>query len=228
MRLVILFFLSISLVSCSRKILLQEAYLVEEQRSELQPRVDIRSYYAGDAFEYISFQIDVDNRSEDTIYLSEQDIDLKLRLAWDKSRTIRPIRKKDLINSLWSEGKAVKAEKNVSTATNLVLSGVNILGGILAGADGVSTIFYGAGTAVDIIEDRRYFNAVEGTIEEHIDYIDEYTLEEAQILPGRSASYDIHFERLMANSHCELVIDSGTDRYVTVYELAVVEKKIRR
>jgi len=228
MRFFCFLFVCISMASCSQKILMQEAYPLEDNNSDETRRVDIKTYYAGDAFQFISFQIDVDNRSGDTIYLSEKDIELKLRLAWDESNTIRPIRKKELIDALWSEGKALRTEKNVSVASNVFVAGVNILAGVLGGADGISTAIYGADSAINIVEQRRYYKAAQGTIEEQIDYIDEYTLEEARILPGRSASYDIHFDRLMVDSHCELVIYSGSERYVTVYELVVAEKKMKR
>ena len=105
--------------------------------------------------------------------------------------------------------------------------GASILAGALSGQGAASSIYYGTGSAVDIIEQRRQYNAAQGTLEEQIAYHEEYTLDKAIIPPGRSGSYDVHFERLMVDSHCELIIYTDTQTAVSEYELVVEEVKVR-
>lgn len=226
----ILFFaVLIGATSCSRKIQVQEAYFLENETAKLNTdRVDIKTYYVGDDGYNISFQIDIDNRSESPVHLSERDIELELNYTGSRKNVMAPIRKADLIIALDQEERRLEGEKNADTAANIILSGVGILGGILTGAPAVETIVYGSGTAADIVSRRSEYGAAQGSIEEQIQYYEKYTLEEATIEAGDSATFDIHFERVMANCRSELVIFYGDNSYVAAYDLVVEERKIRR
>jgi len=206
----IFFAVLVSTTSCSRKIQVQEAYFLEnETAKQNKDRVDIKTYYVGDDGYNISFQIDINNRSESPVHLSERDIELELNYTGSRKNVMAPIRKADLIIALDQEER-------------------RFLGGILTGAPAVETIVYGSGTAADIVSRRSEYGAAQGSIEEQIQYYEKYTLDEATIEAGGSATFDIHFERVMANCRSELVIFYGDNSYVAEYDLVVEERKIRR
>ncbi len=225
----IFFVVLISASSCSRKVLIQEAYYLENESQELsKDRVDIKTFFAGDDGVNITFQIDIDNRSESPVVLSERDIQLELKYKGRRRDILTPIRKADLIQNLMYEEERLESEKKADTAANIILSGVGILGGIVAGGSPAETIIYGSGSAADIVTRRNEYNTAQGSIEERIAYIEKYTLDETTIQPGSQATYDIHFDRVMANCFSELVVFYGDADHRSEYELEVQTVKVRR
>lgn len=215
----------VALVSCSRKTKVQEAYLIDTERKATLSDIDIRTHYIGDAFQYITFQVDVDNRSEDTLLVSERNVELRTRHERYRRGNIAPMRKELIIQELQAENDLLEHEKKTKTARRAIFSGVRIVSGVLAGKDKEAAIIDGTAAATDIMDERRQYTAAQGTIEDQVAYIDEYTLGQDVIPPGESASYDVHFERLMLKGRCELVIYCGGEPYATQYELAVVKRK---
>lgn len=220
-----LFLLSfILLTSCSKKIRVQEAYLIDTERQAVSSDIDIRTHYVGDALQYITFQVDIANRSKDTLFFSERDIELRTRHDQRRKANISPIRKETIIQDLEAEEAQLEHEKKTNTARRAIFSGVKIVTGVIAGKDVDDAIIKGTESATDIMDERRQYSAELGTIEDQISYIDKYTLGEDRIPPGQSASYDVHFRRLMIKGLCELVIYSAAKPHVTLYELAVTRK----
>lgn len=225
----IFFAILITASSCSRKILIQEAYFLEnEAERQSEDRVDIKTYFVGDDGYNINFQIDIDNRSDSIVLLSERDIELKLFYANRRREILTPFRKAELIEALSNEERSLEGEKNADTAANIIMFGAGIFGSILSGGSAVENIIYGSGTAIDIASRRSEYGAAQGSIEEQIEYHKKYTLDEATIWPGSKASFDIHFERVMTNCLSELIIYYGDNNHVSEYELVVEEVKIRR
>jgi len=214
------------LSSCSKKVLFQEAYLLESSRVDRDKLAELNTYYAGDAFDYITFQVDINNRSENTIFLSERDVELRFRREGRRAAVINPIRKNEMIQNLVLQDESLEAQKKASTVGRSVLSGVTILSSVLSGGDPLINVVSGTDIALDIVEERRQYEAAQGTIEEQIAYLEEYALGERTIAPGETGSFDIHFERLMVDGLAKLIIYSGTDKYISEYELVVVKKRL--
>lgn len=218
----------IYLSSCAPKILVQEAYYLEDS-SEFNSdnRVDIQSYYGGDALDYITFQIDVDNRSSDTISLNQKEIQLLIKDANTPYENLYPIPKDEFIRDLAIQSDELRKEKRASTTANIIFSSLEIIGGIAAGVPATESIIYGTATAADIIDIRRGYEFAEMSIEELIAYHEEYTLDYAVLAPGKSGSYDLHFPRLMLNNDCRFEVYCQDNLYSFEYELRVVETKVR-
>ena len=216
--------------SCSRKLLIQEAYAIEasdESRRDLSNnRVDIRTSFAGDnGYSFITFQIDVDNKSSETIYFDENDVTLIIGRGADK-QLLSSIPKREIISMLEYESKNVNLNKKVDTAEGALGSGFELLAGILAG-DIIGGIFYGSLTAADMLTRRNDFKKAERSIEEELAYHEEYTLDEATLAPGESGSYDIHFDRTMQASFAYLEIYCADHNYGFEYQLEVKEIKVK-
>lgn len=223
-----LFLLSLLLLSsCSRKVLIQEAYLIETDRKSANSDIDIRTHYVGDAFQYITFQIDIENNSEDTLFVSERDVELRTRHERSRRGNIAPIRKEQLIQDLVAEQEQLQYEKQANTATSVVFSGLNVVTRIIAGGTPTDAVIQGTVRAADIMEERRQYNAAQGSIEDQIIYLEDYTLGEDFISPGESGSYDVHFERLLIEGRCELVIYSTENPHATQYEFEVQKVRMR-
>ena len=216
------------LSSCSQKILVQDAYQIDSEETFSESRVDVKTQYAGDGLQYVTFQVDVDNRSEDSIFLSSGNIVLDISNGSRRTTKLAPLRKYDIIRSLEQENNNLESEKKTNTAANIILGGAGILTGILAGGSAPENIIYGAGTAVDVLDQRQRYGAAQGSIEDQIIYHEEYTLDEVVVAPGRTASYDIHFERLLIGGPADLRIKINGEEHVTNYEFEVNEVRVRR
>lgn len=226
-KLLLLFTLVLSYCSCAPKIALQQAYLLERDIPEppAENRVDIKTFYGGDAFDFITFQIDIDNRSSDTIALDARDITMYLESSNGYKTSLYPIDKNAFINTLSSDAHYLNREKKADTAANIILSGIGVLGAVLGGGNTAETVIYGTGTAVDIMDRRRGYEEAEMSIEEQIAYHEEYTLDRTTLAPGENASYDIHFSRLMTDGYCELEIFCADNNYLFEYDLEVIETR---
>jgi len=218
-------------LACAPKVIIQQAYSLDtenETQSNSKNRVDVKTFYGGDAFDFITFQIDIDNRSNDSISLHENDVELVINYLGDKRRVISPIRKNKLITDLEFAEERMDQEKKASTAANGFFLGLGVLAGVLSGANSVENILYTTESAVYLIDERRQYDLAQGSIEDQLAYLEEYTLGSAIVAPGRSASYDVHFDRLMLDTDCELIIYFADTAYSFPYDLVVEEVKLQR
>lgn len=220
----------IFLSSCSRKLLIQEAYAVEEtedsRRHLPNNRVDLTTSFAGDnGYSFITFQIDVDNRSSETIFFDENDVTLMIGRGSDK-QLFYPIPRREVISTLEYESKNVNFNKKADTAEGALGTGFELLAGLLAG-DVVGGIFYGSLTAADMLTRRGEFNKAERSIEQELEYHNEYTLGEVTLGPGESGSYDVHFSRTMRANFAQLEIYCADHNYEFGYQLEVKEIKVK-
>lgn len=209
--------------SCSRKFLVQQAVPTSDEVIQNVDRIDIRTYYGGDMRDFITFQVDVDNRSDSPVSIKEMDFDLLL--IQDRDEVLYPIRKSILLDDLYSKKDQVKREKKAATFANVVATGFGIVAGVMTGVDGVSQVFYGADSVTGMIDQRRAYNAYQGDIEEIISYHEEYTLDDILIEAGRSASFDIHFDRMMVEASGMLRLRCNDTVVEFPYDLYLQEVK---
>lgn len=225
LSLIILFFLS----SCARQIALQEAFLLEDYKntSSLENRVEVSTLYVGDAIDYITFQVDVVNDSNESIGIDARDIELYYEGSGRRQIAARPMYKDEIIDYLYLEQKNVERNRKSETTQNAIFAGLDILGGIVSGASTAETLLYGGSYAADIVDRSNRLKDVELTIEEQIEYHEIYSLNRDVIRSGEAGSYDIHFETPLIKGDATLEILVGGKVYKFDYELSVRKERLR-
>jgi len=233
MKRLLFFFLLVTLLpACNRKILIQEAYQLEDRGDHRNNRptndVDIKTSYAGDALRFMTFQVDVVNNSDETIILDVNDVALMMDVGGDRRRQARPMFKNDIIRELEQEAVLIEQERKSEMTQNVIFGGASIITGILTGADAVDVIANGSLATADVLDRNRQYRNAGASVEEQIYYHQEYSLDRSEILPGEDASFDVHFERplLVAPSELEVFCEGHT--YDFYYQLDLSEEKIRR
>ena len=226
-NLLLLTTICLTFFACSRKILVQDAFLSESDRG-IQQDVRVQTTYAGDAYSYITFQLDITNNSSDSIRLSQRDVELVYDIDRGRNRYLKPIRKADIILDLVQAEEILEAEKKQETISAGVVTGIGILTSVLAGGSVVDNVVYGAASTADIMVVRDRYGLDQGSIEDQIRYHEEYTLEDVMIPPLGKASYDVHFERLLIDGPAEMVVYFGGLDHMTQYHMQVNEVKVRR
>jgi len=220
------------LPSCSRKILIQDAHQLEDRGDHRNNNpmndIDIKTSYAGDAFDFITFQVDIVNNSEQTITLDVNDIALMIDVGGDRRRQARPVFKNDILRSLEKEAVLVEQERKSEMARNVIFGGANVVTAILVGNNPADVIFNGSIATTDIMDRNRQYMNVGASIEEQIYYHEEYSLDRAVISPGSDASFDVHFERTLLVARAEMEIYCEGHTYDFDYQLDVREEKVRR
>ena len=215
------------MVSCSRKILIQQAsQLSDTELRQSEDRIEVRTYYSGDMGEFITFQVDVDNRSEETLTISERDLELSLDEGNGRYARMRPIRKAELMDRLHAEKEQLIREKKAVTISRVLGSGLGIVAAVLGGVSGPEAIIYGSDSAAGIIDDRRAYNAAQGSIEERIEYHEDYTLSRMDVPAGGHGSFDIHFERVMVETMAILKFECKGNELKFPYEFYLEEIKL--
>ena len=192
-------------------------------------RIDLETSFAGDnGYSFITFQVDLVNRSEHTVFIDDNRITLRIDSREEQRDIFHPIPKRDIIESLEEETKNISNQKKLDTAEGALYTGLEVLSGISATGNLFEGLLFGSLNAVDMISRRRVFNKAENSIEEEIDYHAEYTLDRVMIDPGESATFDVHFERPIRESAAELEINCADHSYLFDYQLELKEMKVRK
>ena len=215
------------LTSCGRKVYVQDAFEVTNNRVKNDTPIRVNTYYGGDAFSYISFQVDIENNSDDTLHITQRDIELQMAMQGQRRLVSKPIRKDELINDLLNEQEQLQSAKRRETTAGVILGGAGILTSVLAGGGAGQNILIGSDAAVDILDRRDRYGLAQGSVEDLIIYHEEYTLDDAKIAPGGKGSFDVHFDRELLDTRAELVVYAGGRDYVTEYALEVNQLRVR-
>lgn len=183
----------------------------------------LKTAFVGDAINYTIFQLDFNNNSSDSILLSADGIYL---VDYNTAEKIYPIDKYDEIDYLESEKDEINKEKNRRTINDALLGGINLLsifgggGGLVNAIGGLS---YGAETSYYILESRRDFNFIKGTVEDEINYIYDWVLYEENVPAQDTISIDILFPRRPEMREARLVINIEGEELEFLFQFALKE-----
>ena len=226
MKKLLLFLFTLSLLSsCARQIALQDAFLLSDPGIENQ--IEVSTIYVGDAIDYFTFQLDIENYSEVPITIDINDVKLYLNNGRRGKSLARPMYKEDIIDFLYQEKDNVKRSRKSETTQNAIFAGLDILGGIIAGVPVEETLLYSGSYAADIVDRNNRLKDVELTLEEQVEYHEIYSLDRDVIRPGAFGSYDIHFETPLIKGGATLEILIDGHLYEFEYELSVRKERLR-
>lgn len=134
--------------------------------------------------------------------------------------------KYELIDYLRNEKKRVKKRKKENTIGSILLGGLTLVA-IATGGGGVANtanaISYSAETTAYILEDRRAFNIVEGSLEEEIAYIEKMVIDE-EVLPAyEMISKDVIFSDIKIDKDFILTVRVDGQYYSFPYKVLIKE-----
>lgn len=181
----------------------------------------IRTAFIGHAIDYSIFQLDIQNSSDNPISLSYSDV----RLVHEDGFQRNAHHKYNFIKNLQTEKKKLKKQKRASTIGNILLGGLTIAA-IAAGGGAVNSInaiTYGAESAVYISDDVRSFNAMEGSIEEEIAYIEDWVLFETIIARDDKMTKDVIFPNEDLNDDFSIELMLNGKKHLVPYECILKE-----
>jgi len=183
----------------------------------------IRTAFIGNAIDYSIFQVEIKNESDDPVGLSFEDV----RLVHQDGFQRNAHHKYNFVKNLKREKQDIKKQKKARTIGNILL-GVVTVASIAAGGGGVNTadaVIYGAESAVYISDDRRAFNAMEGTIEDEIKYIEDWVLFESMIPSNGVLTKDVIFPSEGMTDDFNVEVTLNGQRYFIPYDCVVREGK---
>lgn len=191
----------------------------ENEESEIM----IRTAFIGNAIDYSIFQVEIENESEIPISLSYEDV----RLVHQDGFQRNAHHKYNFIKNLKREKKNVKKQKKANTIGN-ILFGALTVASIASGGGGINTadaVLYGAESFVYIADDRRAFNAMEGTIEDEIKYIEDWVLFESIIPSEGVLTKDVMFPSEGINDDFDIQIRLDGKTYKIPYDCVIREER---
>ena len=221
--------LILALPSCAPKIYLQEAdKLKSENNITEQNDVRVQSYYSGDALEYLVFELDAFNNSQDTVVLDYRNIQLLIEDEDGNEIVLKSLNKDRLIADLKQYHEEVKIQNRTRNISNAIGIGLNIfLIGNYSNNVGVDLAIYASESAAYMLEDNRAHKLLSGSIEEQIEYVNEWVLETDSIPPGSDNSWDILFARKLTEGKGSVVVKIDDDEYSQTFKLFLREEKLR-
>ena len=208
--------------SCSPQIYFLEANKIEKITENHQGEVAITADFAGDAIDYIIFELTIENNSTDTFFIRNEDITLNLSEEETSSqRPIFPLEKDFLLERIENRKDENRVRKKHRTL-NLVLGGLDILTTLLSpGLSAGNRLLYAIEPAVYMADGQRSSKLVERSIDEQIQYVEDWAFDDTFILPGAEGSWDILFESVLINGSAELNIQNVQVDFLEKFDLYI-------
>jgi hypothetical protein len=218
--------IGISLTACSKthyqfETIPQKPTVVYAKDSLQAKDVEIDVNYVSSDLELSVFQVDVFNGSEDTIYFFNKEVNLSLKTDYYREGAyLYPLEKDFLINEYNYQQKQLQLQKKRNTFWNIFTAGITLASIVTSsGAVTVNSVGFAAESTAYILEDRSYYNALTGSIEDRILYIEDWVLDEVKIAPGEKDAFDLLFEHIISDGECSLELNFADNLYIFPYLL---------
>lgn len=230
MKKLLLLFLSVFLCfSCSQKVYFFGADKLHDDVANHNSNIYVDGFFAGDALDYIVFELDVKNESNDTIRFSFNDVYLKV---YDPKNSLplelSALNKNQVIEELNLAKVKLDREKKGRDIGNAINFGLNVIAiGSGNRLNGLDLALYSAETAAFMLEDSRSHKLLKGSLEEQIAYVDDWVLYNEALAPGNENSWDVLFERNLYNAEADLVIEINGITYAIPFVIKTIEQKVR-
>lgn len=217
-----------TLSSCSRKVYFQDAVPSNETSYYIENSdIHINTYYAGDAVDYIIFEIDVTNKSQEDIYLDHKDV--VLRLMDDRGQPMPSLSRTLLIDDVYTKRQQLKQQRRSRNIEAALGIGLGVLTAVTFGnpAATFDAILYSIDSAAYAFEGNRSYALLAGSLDEQLDYINTLVLDATKIPPGDEQSWDVLFEPEIMDNACQLQLECMGQTFTFDYDLFVGEMKVR-
>lgn len=226
-----LLILLFSCLACAPKVYFFQANKLgaEDSIDNTNPEIDTEIYFAGDALDYVIFELDVINNSPDSVFVTSRDIQLEV---YDKRNRppviLNTLSKDEIIWSLQDAHKRLQSEKKARDIGNAIGIGLDLLViGSSGGMNSTQAIFYSVDAASYMLEDARAHKLMTGELEDQIDYVEEWVLGETVLAPGEKGSWDILFPRQLYEAPAIVVWEGNRHIYKQDFELYIKEERVR-
>lgn len=215
--------------SCSQKVYFFEADKLHHDAENYNSNIFVDGYFAGDALDYVVFELDIKNESNDTIRFKFKDVYLKV--YGDKnSGTIElpALNKNQVIDDLNRAKVQLDREKKGRDIGNALSIGFNILALSTGNAtNGLDAVLYSTETAAFMLEDSRSHKLIKGSLEDQVIYVNDWVLYKEVLAPRTENSWDVLFERNLYDADADLVIEINGESYIVPFILKTIEEKVR-
>ena len=230
MKKLLLLFLSVLFCfSCSQKVYFFEADKLHQKAENFNSNIFVDGFFAGDALDYVVFELDIKNESNDTIRFRFNDVYLKV---FDDKISL-PIElsaldKNQVIDELNLAKVQLDREKKGRDIGNALSIGFNILALTTGNAiNGLDAVLYSTETAAYMLEDSRSHKLIKGSLEDQVTYVEDWVLYMEALAPGNENSWDVLFERKLYDAEADLVIEINGESYAIPFIFKTLEEKVR-
>ena len=216
--------------SCAQKVYFQDARKIDAPENiNRYDDIQIESYFSGDALDYLVFELDLFNNGSEDVRISRKDISLHIIPVTGSSYILNPLHKADLIRELERRHKQAESDRKTNNIINAVGIGLDLLvigtsGGSYAGIDAA---IFATESAAYALEENRAFKLLSGSLEEQIEYVNQWVLDQDTIKAGEEYSWDILFERSLIDADAEFRVVIDNRKFSQLFNLNIREEKVR-
>lgn len=209
--------------SCSPKFYYQEAFTSESTPPYQLNSTDqlfIETRFAGDAIDYIVFEIDIQNDSDNDVPIHIDDITLEVTdNETYEDLYLKPISSAQLISELTEQKKSVKKTRKLGNAASIIGIGLGALALSVSNSGGaiIDNSLYLTDLAIGAIDNNRTGILLEGDIENQIAYAEEWVLTNEIISPHNSITFDLIFPRTLLDGTGQIKIKNESIDYTCGY-----------
>ena len=223
-------FILFGFLACAPKVYFFEAEKLTTSSSEitLPPDIQAGAFFAGDALDYVVFELDVANNSTDSITVNFRDVYLEVQEHPARAIIIDAISKDDIIRSLHERHRQLESEKKARDVGNAIGIGLDLL--VMGSSGGINTVgglIYAADVATYMLEDSRAHKLMVGDLQDQIAYVEEWVLDSVKLGPGERGSWDILLPRRLFTAPATFYWNPDQLSFSQDFELSILEERVR-
>ncbi len=222
-KLLLLFVSIILMTSCSQKVYFFEADKLE-MSEEGNIDIEVNAFFGGDALDYVVFELDVKNNTSDSLYLNYEDVYLRIN---ENQVVFNALNRNDLIFEAESRQQELTREKRGRDIGNAISIGLDVLLIGTGNVNAIGTLIYSTETAAYMLEDSRAYKLLKGSLDEQIQYIEDWVLFHETVPPNNEDSWDVLFERQLFDAKADLIVKIDDKKYSIPFNLRTIEEKVR-
>jgi len=213
----------ICLASCSPKYYFQDVVSNDNtpmHQFNASDKLYIETRFAGDAIDYIVFEIDIQNDSEYDVPIHIDDISLEvIDNETYQELYLQAIGSDELISALSQQKSSFKQNRKAENAASIIGIGIGVIalstGNSAAGILDNSLIL--TDLALGALDNNRAGILLEGDIENQMAYAEEWVLTNEIISPHNSITFDLIFPRTLLDGSGQLIIKNENIDYTCGY-----------
>jgi len=222
-KLLLLFVSIILMTSCSQKVYFFEADKLE-MSEEGNIDIEVNAFFGGDALDYVVFELDVKNNTPDSLYIDYKDVYLRIN---ESQVVLNALNRNDLIFEAESRQQELTREKRGRDIGNAISIGLDVLLIGTGNVNAIGTLIYSTETAAYMLEDSRAYKLLKGSLDEQIQYIEDWVLFHETVPPNNEDSWDVLFERQLFDAKADLIVKIDDKKYSIPFNLRTIEEKVR-
>lgn len=172
---------------------------------------NLEMLYVGATPDYLIFEIDFQNISEDTLALQGSDFSINFL---DEYVEHKPYTTQQVLSILSQRECTLKKRRKRNTVWRSVGVGAGLIIGALTGVPPIDNVLFGINDVAFIFDERNFQKQTIESLREEMMHIEKYNLEYAKVAPNQTVQHDVLFPYTKTKGDTEISYTHQSEQFV--------------